>query len=70
MCFIRALTHKGERVEFVNESLVFTREDSPMANPLLGKIAVLAKDLEIAPGRALAATGAHEVPMRHARLHI
>ena len=32
---MRTLSGKGVRVQFVRESLVFTGEDSPLANPLL-----------------------------------
>jgi DNA invertase Pin-like site-specific DNA recombinase len=32
---VQGLTRKGVRVEFVKESLVFTGEDSPMANLML-----------------------------------
>jgi DNA invertase Pin-like site-specific DNA recombinase len=32
---VQGLTRKGEQVEFVKESLVFTGEDSPMANLML-----------------------------------
>jgi len=32
---VQTLTRKGVRVEFVKESLVFTGEDSPMANLML-----------------------------------
>ncbi len=33
----RVLTRKGVRVEFVKESLVFTGENSPMANFMSGR---------------------------------
>jgi DNA invertase Pin-like site-specific DNA recombinase len=40
---LRALTGKGARVEFVKENLVFTGEDSPMANLLLSVVGALAE---------------------------
>jgi DNA invertase Pin-like site-specific DNA recombinase len=40
---VRLLTDKGVRVEFVKESLVFTGEDSPMANLLLSVMGAFAE---------------------------
>lgn len=40
---VRTLTGKGVRVEFVKESLVFTGEDSPMANLLLSVMGAFAE---------------------------
>jgi DNA invertase Pin-like site-specific DNA recombinase len=40
---VRTLTGKGVRVEFVKESLAFTREDSPMANLLLSVLGAFAE---------------------------
>lgn len=40
---VQALTRKGERVEFVKESLVFTGEDSPMANLMLSVMGAFAE---------------------------
>jgi DNA invertase Pin-like site-specific DNA recombinase len=45
---VQGLTRKGVRVEFVKESLVFTGEDSPMANLMLsvmGAFAVFERSL-------------------------
>jgi hypothetical protein len=36
--FVQGLTLKGVRVEFIKESLVFTGEDSPMANLMLSAV--------------------------------
>lgn len=38
---VQGLTRKGGRVEFVKESLVFTGEDSPMANLMLSVMGAL-----------------------------
>jgi DNA invertase Pin-like site-specific DNA recombinase len=40
---VQGLTRKGVRVEFVKESLVFTGEDSPMANLMLSVISAFAE---------------------------
>jgi hypothetical protein len=40
---VPGLTRKGVRVEFVKESLVFTREDSPMANLMLSVMGAFAE---------------------------
>ena len=40
---VRTLTGKGVRVEFVKENLVFTGEDSPMANLLLSVMGAFAE---------------------------
>lgn len=40
---VRALTGKGVRVEFAKEQLVFTGEDSPMANLLLNVMGAFAE---------------------------
>lgn len=40
---VQSLTHKGVRVEFVKESLVFTGEDSPMANLMLSVMGAFAE---------------------------
>jgi hypothetical protein len=40
---VQALTRKGVRVEFVKESLVFTGEDSPMANLMLSVMGAFAE---------------------------
>jgi DNA invertase Pin-like site-specific DNA recombinase len=40
---VQDLTHKGVRVEFVKESLVFTGEDSPMANLMLSVMGAFAE---------------------------
>ena len=40
---VRGLTRKGVRVEFVKESLVFTGEDSPMANLMLSVMGAFAE---------------------------
>ena len=40
---VQGLTHKGVRVEFVKESLVFTGEDSPMANLMLSVMGAFAE---------------------------
>lgn len=40
---VRALTDKGVRVEFVKENLVFTGEDSPMANLMLNVMGAFAE---------------------------
>ncbi|MDQ0864817.1 DNA invertase Pin-like site-specific DNA recombinase [Arthrobacter globiformis] len=40
---VQGLTRKGVRVEFVKESLVFTGEDSPMANLLLSVMGAFAE---------------------------
>jgi DNA invertase Pin-like site-specific DNA recombinase len=40
---VQTLTRKGVRVEFVKESLVFTREDSPMANLMLSVMGAFAE---------------------------
>ena len=40
---VQGLTHKGVRVEFVSESLVFTGEDSPMANLMLSVMGAFAE---------------------------
>jgi DNA invertase Pin-like site-specific DNA recombinase len=40
---VQGLTRKGVRVEFVKESLVFTGEDSPMANLMLAVMGALAE---------------------------
>jgi DNA invertase Pin-like site-specific DNA recombinase len=40
---VRTLTGKGVRVEFVKESLMFTGEDSPMANLLLSVMGAFAE---------------------------
>ena len=39
----QGLARKGVRVEFLNESLVFTGEDSPMANPMLSVMGAFAE---------------------------
>ena len=40
---VQGLTRKGVRVEFVKESLVFTGEDSPMANLMLSVMGAFAE---------------------------
>ena len=40
---VQSLTRKGVRVEFVQESLVFTGEDSPMANLMLSVMGAFAE---------------------------
>jgi DNA invertase Pin-like site-specific DNA recombinase len=40
---VQTLTRKGVRVEFVKESLVFTGEDSPMANLMLSVMGAFAE---------------------------
>ncbi|MFE4080397.1 recombinase family protein [Paenarthrobacter sp. YIM B13468] len=40
---VQALTRKGVRVEFVKEGLVFTGEDSPMANLMLSVMGAFAE---------------------------
>lgn len=40
---VRKMTDRGVRVEFVNEGLVFTGEDSPMANLLLSVMGAFAE---------------------------
>lgn len=40
---VQGLTRKGVRVEFVRESLVFTGEDSPMANLMLSVMGAFAE---------------------------
>lgn len=40
---VQGLTRKGVRVEFAKESLVFTGEDSPMANLMLSVMGALAE---------------------------
>jgi DNA invertase Pin-like site-specific DNA recombinase len=40
---VRALSRKGVRVEFVKENLLFTREDSPMANLMLSVMGAFAE---------------------------
>ncbi|MCO4262508.1 recombinase family protein [Pseudarthrobacter sp. MDT3-26] len=40
---VQGLTRKGARVEFVKESLVFTGEDSPMANLMLSVMGAFAE---------------------------
>ena len=40
---VQGLTRKGVRVEFVKESLVFTGEDSPMANLVLSVMGAFAE---------------------------
>ena len=40
---VQSLTRKGVRVEFVKESLVFTGEDSPMANLMLSVMGAFAE---------------------------
>jgi DNA invertase Pin-like site-specific DNA recombinase len=40
---VRALTDKGVRVEFVKENLVFTGEDSPLANLMLSVMGAFAE---------------------------
>ncbi|UZX02809.1 recombinase family protein [Arthrobacter sp. CDRTa11] len=40
---VQTLTRKGVRVEFVKESLVFTGEDSPMANLMLSLMGAFAE---------------------------
>jgi DNA invertase Pin-like site-specific DNA recombinase len=40
---VQALTRKGVRVEFVKEGLVFTGEDSPMANLMLSVLGAFAE---------------------------
>jgi DNA invertase Pin-like site-specific DNA recombinase len=40
---VQGLTGKGVRVEFVKESLVFTGEDSPMANLMLSVMGAFAE---------------------------
>jgi DNA invertase Pin-like site-specific DNA recombinase len=39
----QGLTRKGGRVEFIKESLVFTGEDSPMANLMLSVMGAFAE---------------------------
>lgn len=40
---VKGLTHRGVRVEFVKEGLVFTGEDSPMANLMLSVMGAFAE---------------------------
>jgi len=40
---VQRLTHKGVRVEFLKEGLVFTGEDSPMANLMLSVMGAFAE---------------------------
>jgi DNA invertase Pin-like site-specific DNA recombinase len=40
---VQGFTHKGVRVEFVKECLVFTGEDSPMANLMLSVMGAFAE---------------------------
>jgi DNA invertase Pin-like site-specific DNA recombinase len=40
---VQGLTRKGVRVEFVKESLVFTGEDSPVANLMLSVMGAFAE---------------------------
>jgi len=62
---VQGLTRKGVRVEFVKESLVFTGEDSPMANLMLSVMDALAEFERSLirerqrEGRALANSAAH-----------
>jgi len=62
---VQGLTRKGVRVEFVKESLVFTAEDSPMANLMLSVMDALAEFERSLirerqrEGRALASSAAH-----------
>jgi DNA invertase Pin-like site-specific DNA recombinase len=41
--FVRQLTRRGIRIEFVKECLTFTDEDSPMANLLLSDMGAFAE---------------------------
>jgi DNA invertase Pin-like site-specific DNA recombinase len=40
---VQKLTKRGVRIEFVKESLTFTGEDSPMANPMLSVMGAFAE---------------------------
>jgi DNA invertase Pin-like site-specific DNA recombinase len=40
---VQTLTKRGIRIEFVKESLIFTGEDSPMANLLLSVMGAFAE---------------------------
>src|SRR3546814_15905162 len=40
---VQSLTRRGIRIEFVNESLAFTGEDSPMANLMLSVMRAFAE---------------------------
>ncbi|MDF0606895.1 recombinase family protein [Neisseriaceae bacterium TC5R-5] len=42
-CLVRALTGKGIQIEFVKEKLIFSGEDSPMANLLLSVMGAFAE---------------------------
>lgn len=44
---VQGLTRKGVRLEFVNESLVFTGDDSPMANLMLSQLWVPSPSLSV-----------------------
>ncbi len=41
--FVFGMTERGVRVEFIKENLIFTGEDSPMANLLLSVMGAIAE---------------------------
>ena len=48
---VQKLTQRGVRIEFLKEGLVFTGEDSPMANLMLSVMGALAEGIALAKQR-------------------